>query len=762
MQKISSNSLSHLLLSLALGLACITSALAGVKTATPPAGMLLQQADSLALAGDSAAALALLDRALALDPKHWPALILRGKLELAEGRLDQAREDFKRVLFSDSPRMRAQAHVGLGDRFFRITNQVMRAEAEYRLAVSIDPQCKEGWYGMVRAGMGLRDTQGYHATDDAAKSLLLLDPEYKDVYSIWRDVLRNQSDSQIREVDSSLDGYIADHPGRIGWLVDLARDCYHLNEIDSALQKLDRLEQADSTERAAERLLVAARCRLEQGDTLGFEDCYFRGLQEAERAGDFTAFIREAEPIFTPEEVERVRKLSSAAEWGAFFRAFWKRRDPDPLTPHNERLIVHYRRLAQAETSYYLHNPHSLFQNSSEYFTMLFPFVPVSGDYGYDATKTFWNRSRSLALDQRGLLFIRHGEPLHVKGPLNDWDYKPATFMPAQEALYTMNYLNKTFKEDNYYEVWEYKKALFVFQQKSGTGEYVYFPLAISGSGLGDMNKAMQTETFEDPLPAFRQDSYGADFLGPGGRLEVEFYQSAPLSAAPGDTGPAADASLFDSTWGSPSVNSAASQLVSLDGDTLWLAVNRLFAEPGLHYYALRMDIPGHRAVVRKPINLRAYEQDSLQLSGVILGSPPLSGQPSYRRRGVAILPRPSLSFRSGEKIAVYFEIYGLEKDPQEARSFKEAVTVSLVKEKIGMVEGALEGLKWWKDRRSTDLTLAFDRQVTRPDGPVPEYFTVDTRYLAPGEYRLVIEILDRAAGAKKRTGCFFELREND
>lgn len=50
-------------LSFMFGLACIGYALAGDEKAPSPAGPLLRQADSLALAGDSAATLALLDQA---------------------------------------------------------------------------------------------------------------------------------------------------------------------------------------------------------------------------------------------------------------------------------------------------------------------------------------------------------------------------------------------------------------------------------------------------------------------------------------------------------------------------------------------------------------------------------------------------------------------------------------------------------------------------------------------------------------------------
>ena len=76
-----------------LVLALSSPALAGQASGqnSSPADSGYRQADSLALSGDTAAALTLLDRALALDPRHWLALILRGQIELAAGRLNEPR-----------------------------------------------------------------------------------------------------------------------------------------------------------------------------------------------------------------------------------------------------------------------------------------------------------------------------------------------------------------------------------------------------------------------------------------------------------------------------------------------------------------------------------------------------------------------------------------------------------------------------------------------------------------------------------------------
>ena len=52
--------------------------------------------------------------------------------------------------------------------------------------------------------------------------------------------------------------------------------------------------------------------------------------------------------IITPKEKEVFLQLETDREREIFIDAFWKQRDPDPLTPENEFRVEHYKRLAYA------------------------------------------------------------------------------------------------------------------------------------------------------------------------------------------------------------------------------------------------------------------------------------------------------------------------------------------------------------------------------------------------------------------------------
>jgi GWxTD domain-containing protein len=55
--------------------------------------------------------------------------------------------------------------------------------------------------------------------------------------------------------------------------------------------------------------------------------------------------------IITDKERDAFLDLQSVDEWQAFIEAFWRNRDPDPLTPVNEFKEEHYRRLEYANTA---------------------------------------------------------------------------------------------------------------------------------------------------------------------------------------------------------------------------------------------------------------------------------------------------------------------------------------------------------------------------------------------------------------------------
>jgi hypothetical protein len=314
-------------------------------------------------------------------------------------------------------------------------------------------------------------------------------------------------------------------------------------------------------------------------------------------------------------------------------------------------------------------------------------------------------------------------------------------------------------------EIWRYGDKYFVFSpgkvgpssdifSGASIGEYFFVPFSLRGSA--DINRAMETESYADMLPELEQDFYTVDFMAPGGLSELESYQA--VSAADVEIQlkkpPSSELALYDQSWHELARDSSAAFQAIFDGKVYWLGVNSLTSEPGEKIFAARLDIPGRRAVRRHSMLLSPFGGGTLDLSGVVLGSPVAPGEPAHSRLGTPLLPRPSLEYTAGEMMTVYLEIYGL-----QATSYTEKVTVTRIRE-IGVLGQIKKLLTSMGRERSSSMTLTFEREGVAPARAVPESFAVDTSLLLSGEYRMTIEIEDPLGGASRKVGCTFKLVE--
>ncbi len=162
---------------------------------------------------------------------------------------------------------------------------------------------------------------------------------------------------------------------------------------------LGRLERAvaalDSAERAFDRyiwdggdralgLLELARTRLARGDPDG-EGPYYEGAANDDSAA-VAGYRTDLEPIAADSDLAAFDR-SHGADRAAFLRRFWTDRDLLELRPEGERLREHYRRLFHARRHFAL---------------------TVSRRF-YGAADAY--RSGGMELDDRGVIYVRHGEP---------------------------------------------------------------------------------------------------------------------------------------------------------------------------------------------------------------------------------------------------------------------------------------------------------------------------------------------------------------
>ncbi len=717
------------------------------QTAAGESGFYEQSLSALS-AHDSTRAVACLDSALAQNERDWSARLRRAELRLAAGRAEEAEADYNYLLNSESSVIRSQAHLGLGRVLLGLPDKKMVAVKEYKLAVMVDPLNPEALYELAQLGFELGEATGFEIADNTLADLVLLDPDYRGAYSQWRQKIKGHSLDNLRKVDSSLPGYIQANPKKGHLWLDIARDRFELFETGDCLEALDSLERFAPGYKLQDRLLLRARCFLDQEQPDSFESLYNQALAAAEHSGDFSTLQREAEVIFVPREQESFSRLRSAAEKAAFFRVFWLNKDFDPTTAHNERLLEHYRRLRTAQKKYSILAPDGLINTSEDYLRLLSleerTTVSVEESargkmvlYDYNPVQVFGDRGMEMGLDHRGLVYVRHGPP----------DFINFRYINERKDGFVAQF-GATNAEEWYY--WPNK---IVFKSGLGTGGFLFWPdKDESEVGIADIQHAMQTQTFTDPLPVLKLEHYSAAFLADNGATDLEYFSSAPAEQTKTDSLPLARLVLFDRSLNEKTRDSVTVVPVRVAGQNEWLAVNHLTVKPGAYSCAVALDLAGRRAAATGNLHIGRLRGDSLCVSGIILGDPP---QPelSVRSRGVAhVLPRPSRSFSPQERVSVYCEIYGLAPADSSGRDYHEKVTVSLVEERKSLLKSVLTGGK----KRVGSLSMSFERSAGTTAGAAAEQFEIDAVQLKPGKYNLVIEVQERQDGPLARTESQF------
>ncbi|MBW7998316.1 MAG: hypothetical protein FVQ81_17445 [Candidatus Glassbacteria bacterium] len=483
-----------------------------------------------------------------------------------------------------------------------------------------------------------------------------------------------------------------------------------------------------------ERMLLRARWYLEEGDTVAFDDGYWQVLETSLTDDDFAALLNDTAPIFTPVEAQQWENLDSPQSKASFLRKFWRSRDPDPIDMTNPRLITHYIRLLEAQKSYsgpVYGSPRRSRNHGAGQPQQFNPTAPLV-DFPFQQPKPEFKRPSSYELDSRGLLYLRHGPPNRI--------------------------VQGTARESNReLETWFYGGASFTFEGLPGSDSFIAVP-----GGSADVENALQSESVLAEKENDYQHYYAAEFKGDADSVVLEFYQSFPADSLEVLGEPGAVVALFDTSWNQVTISKSPARKMTLGENSHWVAVNRLAVEPGIYYCAMRMDLNPEHPVIRNSMVIRAFAKDSLNLSGIIFGSPQDIDETIRNRSREGLLPRPSLIFTAGEEVSVYYEIYGLKPSRDGERTYSEMITVSRVPPEDhsdkDSFSGNAERLKRWSENRANSLSLFFERSADRGQKNISEYFVVNTANLEPGSYRLQLEVEDDVSGELRDVTWFFDL----
>lgn len=454
-------------------------------------------------------------------------------------------------------------------------------------------------------------------------------------------------------------------------------------------------------------------------------------------AGGITGSAGErGERKLASEEEEQGSSLLSAVERPRF----WNARDPLFSTPLNERLLEQYRRFARVAWLY---------------------AIPDLGLRGWET--------------QRGQIYLRYGDPEEVDSQADEIRYAMEGRVSADSPDDTGEgvawvRVKAEGMQNRVKETWYYPEFTFPFAGGMTSGNLRLWATDSRSDRIVDTSAELRE--LAERLPSLDRVVGGREVL----RAAASWYRFREANGLQTLLPVLAQRpSFLERGEGEVPVH-----LIALDGGWERLRSHRTFLPPAAagsgrgriwsgpafflgpdasgraEFAALEIVPEGEGPAAADRDTLDGLPLEGLALSSLVLASrvAPASAAARWPRgshltRGDrAIVPHPDPSFRIGEPLVLYFEVYGLAKDEVNATRYGVSLTVTARRSggRTPLVDvlGPLTG----RQEQEGSVRITMDRGGIRSD--VPE----EVRIVFPGgedadRYRLTVEVEDRVRGAR-------------
>lgn len=580
------------------------------------------------------------------------------------------------------------------------------ALAQFREAARLDPHDPEPLYWQVRVGEYLGSDDGEGIIREAILRIFELVPDYADCWTLFTQLY--QDDGTRRRADAAL----ARYPDDVGALERRAR-------LAIALQEPERADSLAALVLARRGRYVAGfLLRAEAGFDAHRDDQGYAWYDSALAAADADstgALWSELWTIASPTETDRYSALAPGERRG-FLTAFWSRRDPNLVTPQNERIAEHFRRMAEVRRMFQLLHPYTRFQRSAA-------ARALEASYLNDAV----------------LAALRSGvEPLDSLSPARLLlpDLREFTDTAAHLTSYARANLSAPgliWLRHGRPDLWEREQGWL-----TASHAWTYYtsdgPLTITFSGIPGPLGAHGDYIVAPPLTA-RSARQVHELLTTDGtslparltaRGWIAFYRNADSGATQVyvRTAPESAAVVLWDSSGSEVARAAGSGLLALS------------ASPGLYALGLDVDSAGQVGRERGPLTLPRYAGNTLTLSSLALAP-----GDSLGGREATLTGMPAdLAYPAGQPFAAYAEVYGLTRDADERARYHVRYSFTPV---AGVWRRLTGGV--------TSVVFEFDRDVGWRDA-TPERLVIAPGRLEPGRYRVTLSVTDVPTNVKSET----------
>lgn len=575
------------------------------------------------------------------------------------------------------------------------------AESLFTRAARIAPGEPEPLYYLGQTGLALGGDDGEMIARRGFLPILAINPEYRDTWQRYQELY--QGDNERRDLVRALEQH------RGSWNADYWRGqlLSRLGAYDEAIDLLEDVVRRRPGDPGP--LAWLARTQLVAGDDSAGIASYAAALElAAEDTGQ--VLWRQIRGIASP--VERARWTATApAARGAFLRGFWAGREPDLSTPVNERLAEHFRRMEEADRTFRLLHPNSLYFRSKMFRAYSGGVGAMPG--GFDGAEVralnaqcsarlpsvrdaalaagmaprmedSTNRAMNLedGLDDRGRVFLRHGAPDQISiGTTAD-------------------------------ETWCYFRP-------DGTVLMVSFVRSTGGFGVsGDMVlRYLLAGEFESA-----QELLATDRFSTKSDLEFAFWPAAFRAADRRNTELIV---VPDSLWALAVLVDTAGYEVARDSGTG--RALHLTAAPGRYRLLLDAGSGSHTGRYRGRIALPDFSGEQPVVSSLLIAS----GDVPARRDTLTRRAPHALTLPASAPLRVYAELYNMGRVDSVSRYRAEY--------RFERTDGSIV-------RGQRQLTIAFDREQPFQSRLI-ESLVIDPDRLPRGRYTLHLEIVDQVLG---------------
>lgn len=515
--------------------------------------------------------------------------------------------------------------------------------------------------------------------------------------------------------------------------------------------------------------LALARSKIMQDDEEGIGQYFRVALNNISTDGDADLFFEDCKYIFTDREYDFYRTLNSAGQKKAFFKIFWTARNPTPASPLNIRAIEHYRRLAYSEANYWYDKPRSAANNPDHAGALKFPET-------YRLNEEF---------NDKGLIFIRHGEPNEVAVTHNEnvnnesWYYYGRDDRPKM----IFHFLIEQLTSGNNWRLVPFLSDLNMIADRLGwdaTMDEIYLnqfndkaPFA-GGSGFGlkqnvafnrlsdrsrhEVLYAMSSDfhTWDEKYEDLPVQYFVSSFRGLDNKTAVELYFGVPIAKLlPKKDSESAEmlfehgAGLFEKSWRPVSRSHEEVYLLPTDSsrvhDGYFIGTYEFLTVPGsekLTFYA--KDLKNNRIGLRNfDLDVPAYTSGQFGISDLMLAydiGPAREGA-QFRRGKLSYIPNPSRKFRLSEPIFLYYEVYDLGRNDRGTSAYEIEIKMTQLKKNKKGLRRLLSG----GGKRKKSISIKDTRQAQSQDAV--EFTSFDVSRLEPGKYELSVKVKDSASG---------------